>query len=145
MSKDELAAPCGLYCGCCYIYKANDDKVLAKDIAQKWGIKPEEAKCRGCVEEKGACKMLFHGAVCPTYECAVNQNGLRFCYECEDFPCLKLAPAADRAHEIPHNMKIYNLISIQRMGLKKWLEEAEQKWNQYYQGKKPRGGSELQF
>ena len=145
MSKEKLVAPCGLYCGCCYIYKASYDKALAEDIARKRGIKSEKVRCLGCMEEKGACKMLFNGAVCPTYECAVNQKGLRFCYECEDFPCLKLAPAADRAQEIPHNMKIYNLISIQRTGLEKWLEEAERRWDQYYRGKKPRGGDELQF
>lgn len=144
MGEEKLIAPCGLYCGFCYIYKASNDEALAKEIAKKRGIKLEDVKCLGCVEERGACKMLFNNAVCPTYECAVNQKSLRFCYECKDFPCLKLAPVADRAQEIPHNMKIYNLISIQRMSLKKWLEEAERRWNQYFQGKKPRGGDELQ-
>jgi len=145
MARKELAAPCGLYCGCCFIYKAGSDKALAQQIAAKFGMKAEQVKCEGCVPEKGACKMLFKGGICPTYECAVNRKKVTFCYECDEFPCLKLAPCADRAGEIPHNTKIYNLVQIQKKGLDKWMEGVEVSWKQYFQGKKPRGGSEIQM
>ena len=144
MGKEKLVAPCGLYCGGCYVFKAGRDKALAQEVATRYGVSPDEVRCRSCRVEKGACKLLFKGRVCPTYNCAVNLKKLNFCYECEDFPCLKLAPAADRAQEIPHNMKIYNLVSIQKMGLQNWLKQAEIRWDQYYQGKKPRGGDDLQ-
>ena len=138
----ELVAPCGLYCGACAVYKASSDRALAEKIAQRRGISPDKVRCRGCRAEKGIIGMQGT-SVCRTYDCAVNQK-VEFCYQCKDFPCLKLAPCADRAQEIPHNMKVYNLVSIRSMGLERWLETAEKAWNQYFRGKKPRGGDELQ-
>ena len=144
MNIEELVAPCGLYCGTCPIYKASSDRALAEKIAQRRGISPEQVNCHGCQIEKGVIKMLGE-SVCRTYDCATNKKAVEFCYQCEEFPCLKLAPCADRAQEIPHNMKIYNLVSIQKMGLGKWLERAEEIRGQYFHGKKIRGGDELQI
>ncbi len=145
MSSDDklkLVAPCGLYCGGCLLYKACTDKVLAEKIAQRRGVSVEELPvCLGCRPHQG-CVPSMGGAVCATYAC-VNQRKLEFCYECKNFPCLKLAPAADRAQEIPHNNKIYNLLLLQKWGLENWLKRADELWMQYYRGKKPHGGDEL--
>ena len=143
--KLELVAPCGLHCGSCGLYKARTDKVLAEEMAQQRGIPVEKLPvCLGCRPHKGRVPLLG-GSICVTYDCVVNQRGLKFCYECENFPCLKLAPAADRAQVIPHNSKIYNLLLLQKWGLKSWLQRADELRKQYFQGKKPRGGDELQL
>jgi len=42
------------------------------------------------------------------------------CFECGDFPCDYLHPYADMAQIKPHNLKVFNLCLIKRMGLEKW-------------------------
>ena len=147
MAGDEertLISPCGLYCGSCTRYRARSDEALRKKMAEREGIAVEEVRlCVGCRQSGG---MASRGDVaCDTYACAVDAKEVEFCYECEDFPCLKLAPCADRAQGIPHNTKIYSLILLQKLGLDAWLEEYETRLRQYYRGKKPRGGTEIQM
>ena len=140
-SEDQLVAVCGLYCGACPVFKASGNIALTESISQASGIPAEQVRCLGCRAEKGNIK-LMGGAVCPTYTCA-EQKGLQFCYECADFPCLRLAPCADKAQILPHNTKVYNLVLLQKLGLEKWLQMAPQLWSQYFRGKKERGGDEL--
>ncbi|MFW6125547.1 MAG: DUF3795 domain-containing protein [Chloroflexota bacterium] len=139
----ELIAPCGLYCGACPVFRAASDEALARRVAENLGIPVEQARCRGCRAEKGHIPSMGEPQ-CPTYEC-VEQKGLRFCYECADFPCLKLAPCADKAQTLPHNSKVYNLVLLQKLGPDRWLERGEQLWRQYLRGKKERGGDELKM
>ena len=79
------------------------------------------------------------------YACAVNDKKLGFCYECEDFPCLKLAPCADRAQETPHNIKVYSLIWLQKLGIDAWFEKYPNILRQYRQGKKLKTGGDIQL
>lgn len=139
----SLVAPCGLNCGICPVYLANQNPDLAKTIAERNHITLEEAVCQGCHGEKG-CIKINGATLCQTYDCVHNEKNLDFCYECDDFPCGKLAPCADRAKEIPHNTKIYNLLSIRKMGMDKWLEQSQNILKNYFRGKKPRGGDEIQ-
>jgi len=138
----KLIAPCGLFCGACPVFKASGDSALAERLAQTLGIPLEQVNCLGCRVEKGHIKVMGE-PVCPTYHCCIEQKGLQFCYECGDFPCLKLAPCADKAQTLPHNTKVYNLVLLQKLGVEKWLERAQQSWRQYFKSKKERGGDEL--
>lgn len=101
----KLITPCGLYCGRCPLYLARTDALLRKRMAEAQGV--EEIKlelCAGCKTLEGKVPVL-NSPVCAPYTCVTSKN-LEFCYECPDFPCLKLAPCTDRASEIPHNTKI---------------------------------------
>jgi hypothetical protein len=138
----RLVAVCGLHCGACPVFKASGDRALAERIAQNVGIPIERVSCHGCRAEEGHIKLMGE-PVCPTYICCVEQKGLQFCYECADFPCLKLAPCADKAQSLPHNTKVYNLVLLQKLGLEKWLQMAPRLRSQYFRGKKERGGDEL--
>lgn len=140
----QLVAPCGLYCGTCPVLKASNDSVLAQKLAQTMGIPAEQVNCLGCRAEKGHIKVMGEPA-CPTYQCCIQQKGLQFCYQCEDFPCLKLAPCADKAQMLPHNTKVYNLVLLQKLGVEDWLDGAQQGWRQYFRSKKERGGDELRL
>ena len=142
LDSTKLVAPCGLYCGGCPIFRASSDSALAEKLAQTLSIPPEKVNCLGCRGEKGHIRMMGE-PVCPTYQCCIEQKGLQFCYQCDDFPCLKLAPCADKAQTLPHNTKVYNLVLLQKLGSEKWLQRAQQLWNQYFRGKKERGGDEL--
>ena len=140
-----LVAPCGLYCGDCPLYKARTDNTLAEKVAKQQGIPVEQLPvCLGCRAQQGHIPVMGE-PICGTYDCVINQNALNFCYECEDFPCLKLAPSADRAQVFPHNSKIYNLLLLQKLGLENWLQKANELWRQYFRSKKPRGGDEIQM
>lgn len=59
MEFDGLGTPCLLYCGSCRYFMNNE--------------------CKGCgtASREG----------CTIRECCVEQQGLRFCSECEEFPC----------------------------------------------------------
>ena len=149
MSSDEertLIAPCGLYCGGCRRYQARTDKALRERIAEKQGVPVEDVfVCAGCRPMRGRVKIAGGEPVCDTYACAVDDKKVEFCYQCEDFPCLKLAPCADRAQEIPHNTKVYNLILLQKLGIDSWLDSYESLLKQYRKGKKPRPGGDIQL
>lgn len=58
------------------------------------------------------------------------------CFECGDFPCDYLHPYADMAQIKPHNLKVFNLCLIKRMGLEKWAKEkARDGMRTYYKEK----------
>ena len=71
---------------------------------------------------------------CETLEC-VKLKKLDFCFECSDFPCSKLQPLAEGADRYPHNLKVYNLITIKNKGLEKWAAEAAEIRERYFRGK----------
>ena len=43
-----LAAPCGIHCGMCPLYKALSDEKLRDTLAQRMNVPPEKATCEGC-------------------------------------------------------------------------------------------------
>ena len=66
----------------------------------------------------------------------IDKKGYDFCCECDDFPCDHLHPYSDRANEVPHNTKVFNLCLIKKMGLEKWAEEkAGEVKSTYFKGK----------
>lgn len=122
MNKKDLTSPCGLDCFNCPIYI---DNITAE-------VKEKEVPCKGCLEQKGHFPW---GSNCETYECVIGK-GLRFCFECEEFPCPKLQPASEGANFFPHNMKVYNLCRMRLIGVEKWAEEESLKIREkYYKGK----------
>lgn len=62
MESDSLATPCGLYCGFCRFYMHEE--------------------CHGCGS--------MDRADCRLYTCCRVERELRFCTQCEDFPCSAL-------------------------------------------------------
>jgi hypothetical protein len=135
MKKTEemlaAAAPCGIDCSDCELFRAKDDPALMEALIAK-GLKRESLPCPGCRPAKGLCPVI--AGVCVTYAC-VEKRGVEFCYECPDFPCEKLNPAAHRADILPHNLKAFNLCFIQRHGLEEFLRAAPGIRRRYYRGK----------
>jgi hypothetical protein len=140
----NLVAPCGLFCGACPVFRASGDSALAERLAKTLGVRQEQVSCLGCRVEEGHIKVMGE-PVCPTYDCCIQEKGLQFCYECGEFPCLKLAPCSDKAQVLPHNTKVYNLVLLQKLGVEEWLDRAQQLWRQYFRSKKERGGDELRL
>lgn len=140
MSEIEDVAPCGVYCAGCVVYKASNNPELAEAISENMGISKEEAQCKGCRAENGDISVLPIEEKCPTYTC-VNDKGLDFCSECEDYPCSRLY--ACKNSPPPHNSKINNLTLIDKKGLDWFLENGEKLTKLYYNGEKEHGGSKL--
>ncbi len=132
--KNALTAPCGLDCFNCELYEDNLTKEFAELIHTKLGIKHEEIPCKGCCQQDGNHYHLPPEG-CATLTC-VKAKGVDLCCDCDDFPCVLLAPTADKAAQYPHNMKVYNLCRIKKLGLESWIEnESGQIRAKYFKGK----------
>jgi len=129
--REKLVAPCGIDCGNCELYICRgSDKLMDYLVSQ--GIPKEKLPCGGCRFLRGNCPVL--GEQCATYACAAVKN-VEFCFECGDFPCGTLNPAADRADILPHNTKVFNLCVIKRDGVAGFMRISDGIKKKYYQGK----------
>jgi len=130
----QLTAPCGIDCFNCEIYEDNLTEQFAELIHVKRGVPKEEIACKGCREQDGKHFHLPDGG-CATLNCA-KDRGVYMCCDCGDFPCALLAPVAEGADRYPHNMKLYNLCRIKKIGIDRWIkEEAGQIRKKYFTGK----------
>ena len=127
----HLTAPCGLDCFNCDFFKGNISAETIEKISQLRRMKKKDVPCSGCRDEMG-CK--YQGGTCETLTCVMTRK-LSFCFECKDFPCMKLMPAADGANKFPHNFKLFNLSRMKRIGLKRWaVEESKEIRERYFEG-----------
>ena len=119
MDYRKLTAPCGIDCFNCEVFGDNITPELQAMIAPHMGAEPSQVKCDGCRES--GCLVLPEGA-CPTKKC-IDDKGVEFCFECDEFPCRKLQPCLDGAAKYPQNFKLFNLCRIQKVGVEKWATE----------------------
>ena len=131
MNKNELAAPCGIDCAMCQLYKALTDDNLRQTIIERLKLPPEKATCTGCRSIDGHCPVI--GEQCATYVCATERVH-DFCSDCADFPCRKLMPCSDRADKLPHNIKIYSLTLRKEKGEAEWKKAIPGIYKLYYSG-----------
>jgi len=122
MDYTQMTSPCGRDCFNCPLYLARDNERFQKIVAKKMGIPVENAVCQGCRNEKGVIPFLNEHGTCNLFQCVVNK-GVTLCFECSDFPCDYLHPVADKASELPHNTKLFNLLLIKKMGVDAWAEK----------------------
>lgn len=127
----EMTAVCGIYCGSCECHTSKDNPELLNYLVSA-GINAKHLPCTGCRKGEGDCPVI--GGACETYLCA-KQKKVDFCYECDEYPCSRLIPAADRAERIPHNLKVFNLAYIEHQGLEKFASEAPRMKEKYFKGK----------
>ena len=134
MDYQRMTAPCGLGCFNCPMYLAGENEELRAKISKNIGIPFEQAICQGCRNEMGNPAFQDWTEPCNVYKC-ITEKGLSFCYDCSDFPCDHLHPYADRASEVPHNTKVFNLCLIKKTGLESWAEnKAKSVKDTYFRG-----------
>ena len=121
MDYQRMTAPCGLDCFNCPMYLANENEELRAMSSKNMSLPLEKAVCKGCRDEEGTPGFLNLSEPCNVYRC-ITTRSLDFCYECPAFPCDYLHPYADRASELPHNTKVFNLCLIRKMGLESWAK-----------------------
>ena len=134
----QMTAPCGLDCFNCHYFLAHEDEEAMKTvekISEEYNMPVEILLCKGCRNHSGQIPLQKHvfgdKHRCAAYECSQGK-GLKFCSDCDQFPCDNLHPYADRAGELPHNIKVYNLCLIKKMGLEKWAESKASEVREFY-------------
>ena len=131
----QMTSPCGLDCFNCPMYLANKDEKLRNKISERTGISYEKAICKGCRNENGTIPFLDMTEPCNVYKC-ISKKDIKFCCDCPDFPCDHLHPFAEKASEVPHNIKVFNLCLIKKLGLESWAKEKAEKVKEiYFKGK----------
>ena len=139
MDYFQMTAPCGLDCFNCHFYLAHESREamgMVEKLSNEYNIPVEIMLCKGCRSHNGRIPLQQHvfGAAhrCAAYECS-REKGLRFCGDCDEFPCDHLHPYADKAGQLPHNIKVFNLCLIRKMGLEKWAaSKAAEVRNVYF-------------
>lgn len=111
MVNNNLAAPCGIYCGACRQYL-----LWKKDLLEERGYK---IGCKGCRIRNKNCAFIRRD--CP----ALRKKEFEFCYECEKFPCQKLQKMNNLYHVKYYVNMVNNLKRIEEIGVEKWLKEQE--------------------
>ena len=112
--QKELIAPCGMNFALCaaYLFKQKD--------LNKRGF--HRTYCPGCIPRGKNCTHMADA-------CQLLGNGLvRFCFECESYPCKRLKALDKRYRTKYHMSMIENLNLIKEKGMKEFLEDEEEKW-----------------
>ncbi len=138
MDYKNLTAPCGRDCFNCPFYLIKSNEKIRNTFALQFKTDPDKITCDGCRNINGDCQVLklygFSGK-CKIHECVNNKN-VEFCFDCPDFPCDLLHPLADGAERFPHNLKVFNLCMIKKMGLENWaVNKSKQSFDRYYKDK----------
>jgi len=112
--NEDLIAPCGMNCAICSRYLALKYDVKSKGISI--------AYCTGCRQRNRKCAYLKK-------RCDLILNGeIRYCYECDAFPCERLQHIDKRYRNLFRMSMIQNLETIKTKGIKKLLIEQEEHW-----------------
>ena len=143
----QLVSPCGYCCPSCPAYENTlcTDEIAIQKEAARANLTVEEFqkyRCAGCRPRQGRPHLDI---LCQTYDCCVNARGLEFCYQCEDFPCLKLAPVSGRAEVRRHNTKIYNLLMLKKLGLDEYIRQSGKISLQWVRGRTTGFGGDVQI
>ena len=99
--EPDLIAPCGMNCNVCNCI-IQPDKYKTKCP----GCIP---RGRGCVHKKGLCEALRKGTI-------------RFCHECDDFPCDNLIALDNKYNKYYNYSFINNQKYIKEKGMAAFLE-----------------------
>ena len=110
----NLIAPCGMNCSLCIAYQ------FMKSDLNKHGF--HRKYCPGCIPRGKNCTHMAD-------KCELLGKGMiRFCYECQEFPCKRLKSLDTRYRTKYHMSMIENLIFIRNYGIEKFLEKEDEKW-----------------
>ncbi len=112
--NEELIAPCGMNCALCAAYQFRLYDLNKKGFHRKY--------CPGCIPRGENC--LHMGDVCEK----LAQGMLRFCYECEVYPCKRLKALDKRYRTKYHMSMIANLDQIRDRGMEAFLAQEAQQW-----------------
>jgi hypothetical protein len=111
---EELIAPCGMNCAVCSRYLAFRNDLKSKKINHSYctGCRLQNMIC-SCIKKK--CDLIFNGTI-------------RFCFECDDFPCKSINHLDVRYKKHYRMSEIENLKFIKEYGVNKFIKQQVKKW-----------------
>ena len=112
--KGELIAPCGMNCSLCIAYHFMEKDLNKQGFHRKY--------CPGCIPRGKNCTHMRDQCV------LLGKGKIRFCYECEAFPCKRLKSLDKRYRTKYHMSMIENLELIKGYGIEAILKKEEEKW-----------------
>jgi hypothetical protein len=112
--NEDLIAPCGMNCGVCEQYLARANSLKDKGFQVQY--------CPGCLPSGEHCPAM--GKQCER----LGKGLVRFCYECDDYPCSNLKGLDKRYRTEYHLSQIGNLEFIKEYGLAAFLEKEAARW-----------------
>jgi len=122
----NLVGRCGLYCGCCTIYRAyKDGGEYLKGRAERFKCAPEKVRCNGCMSLTPDC----WGYSCKIVQC-LRTNNLRSCHQCalyERNSCERFGKLAEGYLEDGVDLRA-NLVRIKKGEVEEWLRESEERF-----------------
>jgi len=113
--EDAMIAPCGMNCGLCISYQAMKYDLKKQGMNRKY--------CPGCIPRGENCthSMKDHCDL-------IGKGKVRFCFECESFPCKYLKALDKRYREKYHMSMVENLEYIRDHGIDRFLDAETEKW-----------------
>ena len=106
--EENLIAPCGMNCAVCISYLAKKNDLNSEGFHKSY--------CEGCLPRGKNCAFMKQN-------CDLLGKGLvRFCYECENFPCERLKALDKRYRKKYHLSMIENLLEIKQNGIQYFLQ-----------------------
>ncbi|WP_422485822.1 DUF3795 domain-containing protein [Gudongella sp. DL1XJH-153] len=112
--RENLIAPCGMNCRLCVAYQFKEHDINKRGFHRKY--------CPGCIPREKHC--LHMADKCEL----IGKGKVRFCFECEDFPCKRLKSLDKRYRTKYHMSMIDNLQLIKEQGMDKFLDSEKKKW-----------------
>ncbi len=110
----DLIAPCGMNCGICKCY-----------LAYSRGVPYQKGKvshCSGCIARNKTCAFIKR-------DCEkLRKKKIRFCYECADMPCRKLAHLDDHYSARYGLSMLENQKIIKEKGMDEFLKSQAEKY-----------------
>lgn len=112
--EHDLIAPCGMNCSLCIAYHFRELDINKQGFHRRY--------CPGCIPRAEHCKHM--GDVCEK----LGQGRVRFCTECEDYPCKRLKALDNRYRSKYHMSMLENLDYIEAQGMEAFLSKEADKW-----------------
>jgi hypothetical protein len=127
MADFGLQSRCGIYCGACYVYRAERDygKFL-REIAEWQKVEIDEVQCNGCLAPEA--EKWPNCQKCYPISC-LKEKGLEFCYECPEFDagtCEEYTKYEEFTRKRGERIRL-NLLKM-KLDPEKYLREMDKKW-----------------
>jgi hypothetical protein len=113
--EEVLISPCGMNCGVCSGYLAMKNNVKSKGIKAGY--------CSGCLPRSKGCS-IHKSKGCEK----LMKLRVRYCFECEEFPCSRIKPGDERYRKDFNLSPIENLNFIKENGIDKFFKKEEERW-----------------
>jgi hypothetical protein len=110
----DLIAPCGMNCGICKAYLA-----YSRGVPQQKG---KVTHCSGCLARNKNCAFIKRSCE------KIRKQQLRFCHQCADMPCKRLAKLDEHYRQRYCMSMVENQKMIRQKGIDEFLKNQAERY-----------------